>query len=175
MFADSDAATACRTRRRRPSRRRPFAASLAAILFIALPACDSELTDPDPACGDAPTLPIGETRTGTLSRADGDPSLDGSLIDYYAIRPATPGTLTVEMAAEEAAGDGAGVDPFLYLWGADLEDPVAQAWDSTGAGPLLRARLSTPVGAGCYRIGASTWPDAPEGEYTIRADFVPAT
>ena len=171
MFADRDAATARRPRRRTLARRRRAAASLIALtLLAAIPACDPDDIDPNPACADALALPFGETRLARLSRAEGDPALDGSLIDYYALRPDVPGTLTIEMGAEKA---DRGVDPFLYLWEPGLGDPIAQAWDASGEGPHLLARISVAVGVGCHRVGASTWPGASEGEYTIRADFVP--
>ena len=50
---------------------------------------------------------------------------------------------------------------------------LAQGYDPTGAGPLRTARLAAAVAADCYRVGASGWPSNAEGEYTIRAEFVP--
>ena len=68
-----------------------------------------------------------------------------------------------------------GLDPFLYLWADSLGDPFDQGYDPTGEGPLLRvAVMATPVDPGCYRVGASGWPSATRGAYTLRADFTPA-
>ncbi|HUG41395.1 MAG TPA: hypothetical protein VMM12_12985 [Longimicrobiales bacterium] len=142
---------------------------LAALLLLA--ACGDDPVDPDPACGDAPPLPFGRTVAESLLPAS-DALLDGSLIDYYSLYPEGPGTVTIEMGAERS-GDHT-VDPFLYLWSQDLGDPLAQAYDPTGVGPLRVARLTLGVSSGCYRVGASTWRPSEAGEYTIRAEFIPA-
>lgn len=151
--------------------RRRLRCALAGLLLLA--ACGDDPVDPDPACDDVPPLDLGETRAGILGV--GDALFDGSFIDYYAIHPPAGGTLVVEMAAEVPVTSD-GVDPFLYLWSEDLGDPLDQAYDSTGQGPLLRvARLPFVVSPGCYRIGASGWPSADEGSYTVRADLIPGT
>ena len=163
MHAERDAAAA----------RRRLLAPLACLLLIG--ACGDDPADPDPACIDAAILQSGITRDSVLS--PGDPVLDGSFINYYAVLPDVPGTLVVEMAAELSANPATpGVDPFLYLWTEQLGDPEAQAYDPSGAGPLLRvARLAVDVAPGCYRIGASGWPQHAQGAYTIRADLIPAS
>ena len=141
-------------------------------------ACDGDPTDPDPACPDAEPLAFGVTHDpGRTRLGPGDPVLDGSYVDYYSVRPPTSGTLIIEMAAERPTDpDVPGVDPFLYLWADTLGDPIAQAYDPTGEGPLLRvARLTSEVEPACYRVGASGWPAAADGAYTIRADFDPGS
>lgn len=144
------------------------------LLLLLLGACGDDPVDPDPACADVPALPLGLTLDGALGPGDG--TLDGSYIDYYAVTSPAEGTLVVEMAAEVPADPtDPGLDPFLYLWSEQLGDPLDQGYDPTGEGPLLRvAVLTEPVLAGCYRVGASGWPSASEGTYTLRADFTPA-
>ena len=168
MNAERDAASA---------RRRLLPVLAVLILFLA---CDRDPTDPDPACAEADRLAFGATHDpGRTRLGPGDATFDGSFIDYYSVRPETAGILTLEMAAEiphQAGREGeGGVDPFLYLWREELGSPLAQAYDASGLGPLLRvARLSAPVEPGCYRVGASGWPSRDRGPYTIRADFSPA-
>ena len=160
LNAERDVATA---------RRRLRLVLAGVLLFIG---CDGDPTNPDPACAEARPLPLGQTLAESLDAQD--PMLDGSRIDYYSVFPASAGTLTVEMAAEVPSGGG-GVDPFLYLWTEELGDPEEHAYDPSPEDPLLRvARLTWPVTPGCYRIGASWWPAAAPGSYTIRADLDPA-
>ena len=161
MHPERDAATA----------RRWLLVTLAWLLLLG--ACGDDPADPDPACLESAVLQPGVTRDSLLGA--GDPVLDGSFINYYAVLPDAPGTLVVEMAAELSTNPASpGVDPFLYLWTEQLGDPVAQAYDLSGAGPLLRvARLEVGVVPGCYRVGASGWPGHAQGVYTIRADLIP--
>lgn len=137
------------------------------VFLLALGACGDEIVNPDPECGQAEPLSLGVTHVADL-RPGVDPILDGSLIDYYSVQPPGAGTLTIEMAAESASS---AVDPFLYLWSAELGDPIAQAYDPTGEGTLRIAVLVHGVSAGCYRVGASGWGSSAEGGYTIRAEF----
>lgn len=141
------------------------------LLLVLLPllGCGDELTSLDPDCGRAEPLILGTTQVADL-RPGSDPVLDGTLVDYYSVQVPGAGTLVVEMAAEAASSQ---VDPYLYLWADDDGDPVAQAYDPTGEGTLRTAQLAHPVAAGCYRVGASGWPAAAQGGYTIRATFTP--
>ncbi|HUE77647.1 MAG TPA: hypothetical protein VMM83_06875 [Longimicrobiales bacterium] len=139
------------------------------VLLLAFAACGDELLNPDPECSDAEPLSLGATQVADL-RPGVDAVLDGSLIDYYSIQTPGAGTLSIEMAAESASSN---VDPFLYLWSAELGDPIAQAYDPAAGGTLRTARLVHGISPGCYRVGASGWPSAAEGGYTIRADLTP--
>ena len=151
--------------------RLPILALLAGLALVAA-ACDDDPIDPDPSCAEAAFLPLGVTTDSLLW--EGDPVLDGSAIHYYSVRPDVGGTLTIEMAAEVPTSAGQGLDPFLYLWSSSLGDPIAQGYDPTGEGPLLRvAVLTAEVDVGCYRVGASGWPGQSLGAYTIRATLSP--
>jgi hypothetical protein len=145
-----------------------------AVALVLTAACGDDPVDPDPACADVPALALGQTAEGALE--PGDAVLDGSYIDYYGVLAPADGTLAVEMASEIPADTtDPGLDPFLYLWADSLGDPVRQGYDPTGEGPLLRVAVMVgPVDPGCYRIGASGWPSAARGAYTLRADFTPA-
>ena len=160
LHGERDAATA-----------RTLGAILAGLLLIA--GCGDDPVDPDPGCRDAAPLTMGVSTDSILS--PGDPVLDGSFINYYAVAPERPGVLVIEMAAEvPTSASRVAVDPFLYLWTDELGEPIAQGYDPTGQGPLLRvAELRAGVQPGCYRVGASGWPGAAEGAYTIRAELIP--
>lgn len=155
------------------ARRPPLPALLAGLLLLA--ACGDDPINPDPDCLDSAPLVFGVTFDSILW--PGDPVFDGSSINYFAVTPATAGSLSIEMAAEIPADendDQETLDPFLYLWADDDGDPIAQGIDPTGEGPLLRtASLTAEVTPGCYRVGASGWPGHARGGYTIRADLVP--
>lgn len=144
----------------------PWRRATALVVLLLALGCGDDPVDPDPSCDEAEPLPFRETRVRVLGPTDA--VLQGARIDYYAVRPDTPGELVVEMTAE------APLDPFLHLWTDAGGDPVAQAFDPDAGGPVLEARLVFPVGAGCYRVGASTWESGVEGEYTIRADLTPS-
>jgi hypothetical protein len=137
---------------------------LSLLFLLVFSGCGDDPAGPDQACGEEPSLPLGETIVRRLEPTD--PVLDGSRIDYYGVRPDGSGTLSVEMSSGS-------VDPFLYLWADGVADPLAQGFDPTGGGPVRTAHLTFGVTAGCYRIGASAWPSADVGEYTIRADLMP--
>lgn len=132
-------------------------------IALGLGACGDDAVAPAPVCQQGTTLDLAATRVQRLDTSD--ELLDGVRVDYFSVRIAEPDTLAVEMSS-------ARLDPFLILWASERRPPLAQAFDSTGAGVVRTARLQTFVEAGCYLVAATAWQPGHEGEYTIRADLL---
>ena len=124
-------------------------------------ACGDDPLAAGERCLQATSLSIGNARNGRL--ATGDLVFDGAYIDYYSVRLSGTATLTARMTSSQ-------VDPFLYLLDED-RGFLQQGYSDEELGPAF---VSAELPAGCYILGASSWPrrDEPNsaGLYSILTD-----
>lgn len=131
------------------------------LAALMLGACGDDPLSTRDACLETISIQIGVSRNGRLS--PNDAVFDNAYIDYYSFQLSQPATVTARMSSAE-------VDPYLYLMD-DRRQSIRQAYSPEPGGPAV---LTRELAAGCYILGASSWPQrgdsASVGLYSLVAD-----
>lgn len=121
-----------------------------------LEVCEGGGADPDIVCTELPQINVNESVTGALSTTD-PTSVYGAHYDLYGLQLTAGQQVTIDLESTE-------IDSYLAVYdeGGGQIDENDDANDDT-----LNASLTLDLGAGCYRIEATSFDPGETGSYTL--------